>query len=63
MFDRKVPNGKARKSFELCADKYDCKLADVVRHLARISAESDYRAFLNMSEMGYNPAQKDGPRK
>lgn len=39
--DKKRPH----EAFELCVDRYDCALRDIVRHLARISASQDYRDF------------------
>lgn len=36
------------------------KLSEVVRHLARISAENDYNAFLISEEIGYTDGAGKG---
>ena len=37
------------------------ELLELVRHLARISAENDYKAFLKKTGMRYSDDRKKGP--
>ncbi|MEJ7925803.1 hypothetical protein WG908_03425 [Sphingobium sp. AN641] len=42
------------------SDVYFGKLSEIVRHLARISAENDYNVFVNEASFGYNEAPQGG---
>ena len=60
--DRRVPEKNApRGDFNTCADRYDCALRDIVRHLARISAEEDYKRLLTERDLSYLGPERKGP--
>lgn len=47
--------------FSVAAARHDASIIELVRHLARISAETDYRAFLKSIETRYNGGLQKGP--
>jgi hypothetical protein len=60
--DRRVPEKNApRGDFNTCADRYDCALRDIVRHLARIAAEEDYKRLLKDRGLSYHQNEPKGP--
>jgi hypothetical protein len=61
--DHRYPErGSPSEDFQLCVDRYDCTLRDLVRHLARIAAESDYEAFQNSCDYGSMGHEQKEPR-
>lgn len=54
---------KMNKAFDFNAASMPQSLAivELVRHLARISAEQDYKTFLKTVERRYSGAQPKGP--
>jgi hypothetical protein len=61
MSDHNTPTIEVKRDFNLCVDRYDCALRDIVRHLARISAEEDYKALLNERNLQYHVDEMKGP--
>lgn len=54
--------GKTGSDFDQAAVRKNLAIIELARHLARISAETDYKAFLNSLEAKYNvPNQKGTP--
>ena len=51
-----------KAAFELCVDRYECVLSDLVRHIARISAEIDYQDFQNGVKNGYIKGEQKEPK-
>ena len=61
MDHRRPTQGSPRKDFKLCVDRYDCALRDLVRHLAQIAAERDYRDFQNSQKGGFMEGEQKEP--
>lgn len=61
MSDHYNPSIEVSESFNTCADRYDCALRDIVRHLGRISAEEDYKRLLTERDLSYLGPEKKGP--
>lgn len=55
-------DGFAAQGFSEAAISKDLALIELVRHLARISAENDYNAFLESLGMSYSGGAQKGPR-
>lgn len=53
--------GIATPDFGAVTIPHSVAIIELVRHLARISAENDYKAFLKSLENRYSGPQKKGP--
>lgn len=56
-----IDGKKVAPDFGAVAISKNVAVIELVRHLARIAAENDYRDFLNKTEIRYNGPQQKGP--
>jgi hypothetical protein len=54
-------NGRTISDFRDVSPFHHDAIHDMVRHLARISAQNDYNDFLKLHKMRYNPDSRKGP--
>lgn len=59
--DDKTEMGKVALDFGVASLHPNTALTELVRHLARISAENDYKAFLKSLPNRYSGPQQKGP--
>ena len=59
--ERPLTGKNATSQFDVAAASMDNNLVALVRHLARISAENDYKVFLKSLETRYGGEQPKGP--
>lgn len=58
----KTPKGPVARPFEAAARLPSDQITDLVRHLARISAENDHKSLRDSSKTSYTPREKKGPK-
>ena len=59
--DRNLTDAIVTPDFGAVTIPHSVAIIELVRHLARISAENDYKAFLKSLENRYGGSQQKGP--